>query len=286
MSRRLPPPLMRLWRFKNPLLYRLGLYRDPFRGQIRSLAEDVDLGDRSILFIGGLHRSGTSLLHKNIRAHPLVTGIDNDRVPASEGQFLQDVFPADRTFGGPGYFAFDRGAHVTEDSPLVTPDNARRILRQWAAWMDVDAARLMLEKSPSNLLRSRFLQALFPGCHFLFVSRHPLAVSLATQKWAGATLEHLLEHWARAYAILEGDLPRLENARVVKYEDLVSTGRGLLTDICESVGLPEYDPPEAFKDYNARYFDRYDAATLGRLRQRVSRDAMATFERWGYSLSV
>ena len=286
MTGRVTAGLMRLWRFKNPLLYRLGLYRDPFRDQIRSLDEDVDLGNRSILFIGGLHRSGTSLLHKNIRAHPFVTGIDNDRVPASEGQFLQDVFPADRTFGGPGYFAFDRGAHFTEDSPLVTPENARRILRQWAAWMDLDAARLMLEKSPSNLLRSRFLQALFPGCHFLFVSRHPLAVSLATRKWARATLEHLLEHWARAYSILEADLPLLENARVVKYEDLVGTGRDLLTDICRSVGLGDYEPPEAFKDYNARYFAQLDQATLARLRRRVSRDAQATFERWGYSLSV
>ena len=99
-------------------------------------------------------------------------------------------------------------------------------------------------------------------------------------------MEHLLEHWARAYSILESDLPRLENARVVKYEDLVRTGRGLLTDICRSVGLPDYEPPEAFKDYNARYFDQLDEATLARLQRRISPDAMATIERWGYSLSV
>ena len=92
----------RLKRQKNRWLFRLGLYRNPFADQVQPLDADVDMTDRTLLFIGGLHRSGTSVLHRILRSHPAATGIDNPRVPESEGQYVQDVFAPDRAFGGPG----------------------------------------------------------------------------------------------------------------------------------------------------------------------------------------
>jgi hypothetical protein len=109
---------------------------------------------------------------------------------------------------------------------------------------DLEHGRLLLEKSPSNLLRGRSLQRLFPGSHFLLVTRHPVVVSLATRKWARSSLPRLLEHWARAHDILGGDLFRIEHARIARKEDLVETGRGLLAEIYASVGLPDAPPAD------------------------------------------
>jgi hypothetical protein len=41
----------------------------------------------------------------------------------------------------------------------------------------------MADRAHGNLLMTRFLQAAFPSCYFIIVKRHPVAVSMASQKW-------------------------------------------------------------------------------------------------------
>ena len=74
-----------------------------------------------LLFVGGLHRSGTTLLADLIAAHPSTSGFANTGVPADEGQHLQDVYPAARAYGGPGRFGLAPDAHMTETHELVSP---------------------------------------------------------------------------------------------------------------------------------------------------------------------
>ncbi len=117
----------------------------------------------------------------------------------------------------------DPRSHLTEESELVTEDNARRLVAQWSSHWDLDR-RLLLEKSPPNLVRTRFLQALFPGARFVVVVRHPVVVALSTQKWAGplAGLAPLLEHWIRAHEAFLADVEHLRNVHVVNCR---TTGR-------------------------------------------------------------
>jgi len=44
-----------------------------------------------IVFVAGLHRSGTSLVHRCLAAHPDVSGFADTGVPEDEGQHLQTV---------------------------------------------------------------------------------------------------------------------------------------------------------------------------------------------------
>ncbi len=55
-----------------------------------------------MVFIGGLHRSGTSLVHEILRGSPEATGFTGTGFPQDEGQFLQTVYPRASEFGGPG----------------------------------------------------------------------------------------------------------------------------------------------------------------------------------------
>ncbi len=138
------------------------------------------------VFIGGLHRSGTTLLFRILRDHPMISGfnIENGAEREHEGQYLQSVFPPDPNYGGVGYFAFDDSAHLTQESELVTENNRVRLFGEWARHWDLSKGYL-LEKSPPNLIQTRFLQALFPNSYFIIIVRHPIATSLATLKWMG-----------------------------------------------------------------------------------------------------
>ena len=79
------------------------------------------------MFVGGLHRSGTTLLGRCMSEHPQVSGFSGTGATEDEGQHLQTVYRAANEHGGPGRFGFDPAAHLTEDSPLVS-DESRRLL--------------------------------------------------------------------------------------------------------------------------------------------------------------
>ena len=50
--------------------------------------------DHTLLFVGGLHHSGTTLLTRALRQHPAISGLRGTGVPEDEGQHLQSVIPA------------------------------------------------------------------------------------------------------------------------------------------------------------------------------------------------
>src|ERR1700733_15759578 len=90
------------------------------------------------VFLGGLHRSGTTLLFRMLREHPAISGFANNQdanewlALEDEGQFLQSVYPPAIVWGGPGRFAFSPGAHMTEESALLTPENKAKLATEWS----------------------------------------------------------------------------------------------------------------------------------------------------------
>ena len=190
-----------------------------------------------LVFVGGLHRSGTTLVADLLSRHPDGSGLTATGVEEDEGQHLQDVYPVARSYGGTGRFARDPFAHLTERSPLATPANARRILAAWEPFWDLDK-HYLVEKSPPNLIMGRYLQALYPDAAFVFVARHPVVVSLATRKWRPRTpFARLLEHWFLAHDTARSDLAHLRRVHVLKYEDLVSRPDATLSDLAGFLGM-------------------------------------------------
>ncbi len=195
-----------------------------------------------ILFIGGLHKSGTSLLHGLLRTHPDVSGFSATGVPEDEGQHLQSLYPPAYAHGGPGRFAFAPEAHLDEASALATPDARARLWREWSPHWDL-SKRLLIEKSPPNLIRSRFLQALFPQAKFVFIVRHPLAVARATRKWTDQSLAELVDHWTAAHNILLADLPLLRAAIWIRFEDLIAAPEATLQGVWRFAKLSDASIP-------------------------------------------
>lgn len=242
-------------------------------------------GSRHV-FVGGLHRSGTTPLARVLGAHPEISGLTGTGVSEDEGQHLQDVYPRIRAYGGMGRFANSPEAHLTAASAIATPANADRLFAAWQPYWDLDR-RLLLEKSPGNLIMTTFLQALFPGAAMIVVIRHPIAVALAMQKWnplvvarngrRRTSLPGLVRHWLRAHEVLREDAPSVARLHVVRYEDLVADPVQRLAEIARFLDLQSpLDASGLRGGMSSGYQREWDAAGGGSPLRRRARTVIET----------
>lgn len=218
------------------------------------------------VFVGGLHRSGASLLTKLIAQHPDVSGMFNTGARKDEGQYLQDIWPCDSDLGGAGRFAFDHRAHRQAQEQSATVSHMRdRLLRSWGPHWDM-ARPVLVEKSPSNCLASRHLQSIFEDSAFVFITRHPIANALATREWCQTSLFALIEHWLHAHSLMRQDIPHLRRIAWVSYENLITAPIETLRCIFEILGLSPYRIDlRTVTDPNKPYMDIWQHSYLQRL---------------------
>jgi len=132
------------------------------RAAIEGLTED-----HRFIFIGGLHHSGTSLLARYftyVVGLPMFAAFQGTHKPENEGQFLQTVMkragkPA-APYGG-HYYSLGRkeqdGMYLNELSKEVSDTSRASLFQSWAPhWNGIQQARFLVEKSPPNLIRTRF----------------------------------------------------------------------------------------------------------------------------------
>jgi hypothetical protein len=204
-----------------------------------------------------------------------------------EGQHLQSVYPTARAYGGPGRFALDPGSRLVEDSSLVTPDAGRRLIDAWSPYWDLSKP-VLLEKSPPNLVRMRFLRALFPRARFIVVTRHPVAVAMATRKWTRATMGSLVFNWVSGHRHLSDDAAVVGGVALVRYEDLMSDPKTELDRLFAFLSLEPHDAScQVQTGLNEAYFSEFIARSrswrrwyYARLSRRYEQDVMP----FGYSL--
>ena len=186
---------------------------------------------------------------------------------------------------------------MTEDSPLVTEANRRRLLAEWSPYWDCKR-RVLIEKSPPNLLKMRFLQAMFPGARFIVVLRHPVVNAFATRKWSWAGIGSLIEHWLVCNETMVEDLSSLEHVTLMRYEDLIAEGDEELMRLHRFLGVePRRYGLEPRRGLNEAYLARWHR--FGRLtrwrtlerrlpesrrRSTIERRFEERVNRFGYSL--
>ncbi|SEN52687.1 Sulfotransferase family protein [Loktanella fryxellensis] len=228
--------------------------------------------DYRYVFVGGLHRSGTSLTARLIAAMPGAGAIRTAPVPENEGVYLQGAIPHHAQSGVPMAFATDPAQHLTEDHPLNRLETRQRLEADWTPWYPHDC-RWRLEKSPVNLTRMRLLQQLFPMAHFVVVLRHPEAVAAAVAKWVDQPSQALIDHWLAAHDQLAGDLPYLHAVTVIRYEDLTRDPARMQRGLAAFLDLTA---PSALEEVIADRNDLYAGAC------RLSAPQAARASAWGY----
>ena len=223
--------------------------------------------NRKYVFVCGLHRSGTSVLGRNVGRLEDCTPFKNTpfyigtSLHIDEGEHLQDIYPLDLELGGPGRFGFDPRAHRTENSPLLTLENMARLRASSHRYWD-KSKMICVEKTPGNILMTRFLQAVFPNSYFIVIRRHPIAVSMSTQRmWSVkiTSLHRLFEHWLHCYELFEQDNKHLRHVYELTYEDYIGDPAKYHQEIAAFIGtrVPESGMEDVRRANNKKYLDRW-----------------------------
>ncbi len=242
--------------------------------------------NKKFVFIIGHHRSGTSLFHRIIRDHPSISGFKKTNVRRDEGQHLQNLFEPDSSYGGPGKYIFNKSSYMNERNILANDVVAGKLFNQWSKYWDI-SKDFLLEKSPPTIVRTRFMQKLFPNSFFIKLFRNPLAVSYATRKWSKTDITSLLDHTLLGYEILDKDTFHLKNHYSLKYEDFVSNPEIEINKIFNFLGLPKSKIHYEVKTgINEKYFEEWAKDSEGKniMSNKLIKnfeDRMSTF---GYSL--
>jgi hypothetical protein len=246
------------------------------------------------VFVCGLNRSGTTLLGSNIEKLENCTGFkDIPKIDVKEGWKLQDVYPLEFELGGPGRYGFNPRAHLTESSGLLTPENVARLRKAWHLFWD-KSKTICVEKTPANLLMTRFLQSAFPNSYFIVIKRHPVAVSISTQRmWRVniSSLHRLFEHWLHCHELFEQDKKQLRHVYELTYEEYVKEPARYHREIAQFIGtrIPEEGLERPSAARSKKYFDRWcklltNSACRNYYRY-ITRTYEPRFAKFGYSLT-
>jgi len=146
----------------------------------------------------------------------------------------------------------------------LTPDNVAKLRESWHPYWD-NSKTIFVEKTPANLLMTRFLQA-------------------AGQKWKVnvTSLYNMFEHWLHCHALYEQDKQYLKRVYELTYEDYVENSDKYHAELAAFIGtriperpkddqsrivlqwpepevvlVPERTMEETSADYNKKYFDRW-----------------------------
>lgn len=180
------------------------------------------------LFLVGVNNSGTTLLSTLLGLHPEIRDL------RTEGHRITRALPRPRDYALGRLWAHKLEAFRWTEADHPGP--AERCKFDWA----YHAPRrdgYLLEKSPPNAARSRWLQANFQPCRFIVITRNPYAVCEGICRRKHYPVADAALHWKRAHEVLLEDLPNLESALRLTYEQLCDDTESVLRQIEEFLEL-------------------------------------------------
>ena len=244
--------------------------------------------DKKFIFISGLHRSGTSLFYKILNEQENFSGLTNTNEIEDEGQFVQSVYLPAYKFGGVGKFGFNEESQLNETSILINEKNRQKLFKEWSRFWNTEK-KYLVEKSPPNIIRTRFLQEMFPNSYFINITRHPIATSLATKKWSKTSLDSLIDHWIVCHEIYNKDKKNLIRSINFKYEDLIDNPEKILKTISNFLKIKIINSDiEIRKGINQKYFKIWEKKKNSFFSKNKIRKIIKKYENevnnFGYSL--
>jgi tetratricopeptide (TPR) repeat protein len=190
---------------------------------------------RRPLFIVGMPRSGTTLVEQILASHPQVYGGGE---LTTLGQIARRAERADWA-EGEGYPEYLESLSVRK---------ADRMAREYLSAIDAmdSTAAYVTDKMPTNFVYVGLIALLFPECHVIHCTRHPLDTCVScfmTYFASGHEFTHDLSHlgqFFRDYARVMAHWKSAVNFPIfeVKYEDVVADQEGQTRRLLEFLDLP------------------------------------------------
>jgi hypothetical protein len=112
-----------------------------------------------------------------------------------------------------------------------------RLKRQWGARYNDPNRPILLEKSPPNTARMRWLQQHFENAHFIGIVRNGYAVAAGIKQKAGCSIEVAARQWAHSNEIMLRDFEFLPHKLLVRYETLTESANEVVRQMLDFIGL-------------------------------------------------
>lgn len=238
-------------------------------------------------FILGVNNSGTTLLDRLLGRHPSI------RTLVTEGQFVTRHLNRDDMAGVPRLWTARRD--LFRKTEADDPGPALRALHDWGFQYISQRGKVLLEKSPPNALRSRWLQAHFTRPRFIVMFRHPCAVAEGIRRREGHDLRDAARHWNDANKMLLDDLSHIESWTEVRYEELCERPMETMRRLLEFLDLPPTIEPgeltgldvhsldesvDTVENFNPRSFERLSGSEM----EVIAAEAREVAEHLGYAV--
>ena len=195
--------------------------------------------DKTWVFLVGCYNSGTTLLAELLGQHPSISAL------STEGHFITDQFIKDYDIGLPRMWVEREDLfRLNEDDE--GPD-ALRVKKEWAMRLDLKKP-VLLEKSPPNSAKMRWLQKHFENAHFIGIMRNGYAVAEGITRKADP--KHLINswpiemsayQWKRSNEVMQQDAEHLKKFMWITYEDLASDTVTTLNNITDFIGIDDFE---------------------------------------------
>lgn len=204
--------------------------------------------DKTWVFLVGCYNSGTTLLSELLSQHPDISAL------STEGHFITDQFIKDYDIGLPRMWV-DREDLFRLDEADQGPD-VTRLKKEWGMRLNLRKP-VLLEKSPPNSAKTRWLQKHFENAHFIGIMRNGYAVAEGITRKADP--QHLIDswpieksawQWKRSNEVLQQDAEHLKRFMWVRYEDLAEDTVATLNSITDFIGIKNFEAFESDRQWS------------------------------------
>lgn len=180
-------------------------------------------------FIVGCNNSGTSLLQRILEESGQISTLP------SEGLIYTNVL---RRTGRRGYERvwteyLSELRKLPDDSTAQGP----RLLHDWMRDLPLPLNEVIVEKSPVNTARMRWLQEIFPYSYFIGLVRNGFAVTEGIHRKGRKSYERGARHWNAVNKLMLDEAKGVRNFELIKYEDLVDDPVGTAGRLAEFLEL-------------------------------------------------
>ena len=241
------------------------------------LSDPGAIGRYQMVFVGGPHFSGTSIMNKILGQSSNSTLLTNTGAVEDEGQHLQFAYPSAARVGSLSFGCHD-DAWLTEKSPWITSEAQKSMLDAWGRHWDLSKP-VLVEKSPPNVAHMRFLQKMFHDAQrvaFVMTVRHPLGILHGripsfgefmlskNSRFEQTPCSHLLSYAVSklrcmldTYRRIFADERFVENLRLYQIEHFMDNIEAGIQDLSEFVGLHDLGD-------HITYFEEVQSGTKNR----------------------
>ncbi len=205
------------------------------------------------VFLVGCYNSGTTLLAELMGQHQAISALP------TEGHFITDEFVKDYDVGLPRmWVGREEFFYLTEDDQGPDPD---RIKKEWGMRLDLSRP-VLLEKSPPNTAKTRWLQKHFENPYFIGIVRNGYAVAEGITRKGnpqhladGWPIEMSAYQWKRSNEVLEKDAKHLKHLIWISYEELTADPLATLNKLAAFLGISRFDDVDFDKSWSVHEKD-------------------------------